>query len=602
MSKEGNQEETKKALRWSEVKDSLYVFSYIKPYRWYFAAGMLLLVLGSGLFMLFPMIVGMMVDIAEGSSQRFTLPQLTRALVVLLIAQTIFSYLRVMCFAITSEKGMADVRKALYQKFISLRLPFYEENRVGDLTSRITNDVAQLQSVFSITLAEFVRQVIILILGIIILIVFTPRLAVVMFATFPVIVVGAIYFGRFVRKLSKKRQEELAATNTTVVETLSNIRDVKAFTNENLERSRYGTAIDGVVTIALRLARYKARFASFIIAVLFGSIFFIIISGFKMVQADQMTLGELVQFITYTGILGASIGGLSNFYTEIVKAIGGTERIRDILDTDPEVMLDDAVPELQLEGALSFDQVSFSYPTRPDIPVLKEVSLRVPQGQKIALVGQSGSGKSTIARLLMRYYDLSSGMISVDGKDIRSYDITAFRQNVAIVPQEVVLFGGSIRDNIAYGKPNATDEEIIEAAEASNSWEYISKFPEQLDTLVGERGIQLSGGQRQRIAIARAILKNPAILILDEATSALDAESEYLVQTALERLMQGRTSIIIAHRLSTIKDVDTIYVLDNGRVAESGSHTELLQRDEGIYQNLIRLQFETPASSEQDAR
>ena len=593
MSEENKEEEKSKRLSWAELKNSLYVFRFIKPYRWYFAAGMLLLVLGSGMFMLFPMIVGEMVDIANGEEQRFTLAQMTKALILLLVIQTVFSYLRVMCFAITSEKGMADVRKTLYEKFVTLSIPFYEKNRIGALSSRITNDVAQLQSVFSITLAEFIRQVIILLLGIVILVVFTRRLALVMFATFPIIMVGAIFFGRFVRKLSKQRQQELAETNTTVIETLSNIQDVKAFTNEDLENRRYGIAIDGVVEIALRLAKYKARFSAFIIALLFGSIFFIIIVGVRMVMNDQMSLGELVQFITYTGILGASIGGLSNFYTEIVKAIGGTERIREILDTESEVALrDDWKRNLHLKGAIEFNQVSFTYPTRTDIEVLKNVNLKVPFGQKIALVGQSGSGKSTIARLLMRYYSVQSGSIKVDGKNVEDYDITDYRFNVAIVPQDVLLFGGSIKENISYGRPDATDEEILQAAEQSNSWEFISKFPEQLETLVGERGIQLSGGQRQRIAIARAMLKNPAILILDEATSALDAESEHLVQMALEKLMVGRTSVIIAHRLSTIKDADTIYVLDNGAVVESGTHTELLSQEKGIYQNLVKLQFE----------
>ncbi len=593
MSKE-EEEEQKKRVSWEEFKGSLYVFKFIRPYRWYFAAGMLLLVLGSGLFMLFPLIVGQMVDIANGEAARFTLEQLTWGLVILLVVQTIFSYLRVMCFAITSEKGMAGVRKQLYDQFITLPISFYEKNRVGDLTSRITNDVTQLQSVFSITLAEFIRQVIILLLGVVILFVFTPRLSLVMFATFPVIMIGAIFFGRFVRKLSKQRQKELAETNTTVVETLSNITDVKAFTNEDLESKRYGTAIDGVVSIALKLAKYRARFSAFIIALLFGSIFFIIVVGMRMVMNDQMSIGELVQFITYTGILGGAIGGLSNFYTEIVKAIGGTERIREILNTDTEVQIDDhAQTTLQLNGDISFHGVSFSYPTRTDIEVLKGISLEVPYGKKVALVGQSGSGKSTIARLLMSYYPLDAGVIKVDGRDIADYDITAYRENVAIVPQDVILFGGSIRENISYGKPDATDAEIIAAAKKSNSWEYISQFPEQLDTLVGERGVQLSGGQRQRIAIARAILKDPAILILDEATSALDAESEHLVQQALEQLMQGRTSIIIAHRLSTIIDADTIYVLDNGRVAESGSHQELISKETGIYHNLVKLQFES---------
>jgi ABC-type multidrug transport system fused ATPase/permease subunit len=463
---------------------------------------------------------------------------------------------------------------------------------VGDLTSRISEDVNRLSSVFSITLAELIRQVLILVTGIVFLLVTTPRLSLTMLATFPVIVVGAMFFGRFVRELSRTRQKSLANTNTVVEETLQNINTVKAFTNETLEYTRYKTEMANVVTTSLKLAKYRATFASFVIIILFGVIFFILWYGAKLVQQDAMTIGQLVSFISYTAIIGGAIGSLGNFYTEIVTALGGTERIRDILNEPAEIDVPLQAERPVVQGHIRFEDVKFEYPSRPDMPVLRGIDLDICPGQKIALVGQSGSGKSTIAALLMRLYPLEEGKITLDGKDIRAYDLSAYRSAVAIVPQEVLLFGGTIRDNIRYGRPDATEEQVREAARISNSLEFIESFPDGFDTVVGERGIKLSGGQRQRIAIARAVLRDPAILILDEATSSLDAESEKVVQEALDRLLEGRTAIIIAHRLATIRSVDCIYVLEDGRVVEQGTHDELSEVEHGVYSALARLQFE----------
>jgi len=312
-----------------------------------------------------------------------------------------------------------------------------------------------------------------------------------------------------------------------------------------------------------------------------------------MVQAGTMEAGDLFTFIIYTGIIGGAIASFGSLYTQITGALGATERILEILDSDSELKVDSYKgTELKIKGDVDYVDVSFAYPTRKDIQVLKNINLNIKAGQKIALVGQSGGGKSTIVQLLMHFYKTSGGQILVDGKDISQYDLASFRRNIGIVPQEVILFGGTIRENIAYGKPGADESEIIAAARSSNSWEFISSFPDGLDTVVGERGIKLSGGQRQRIAIARALLKDPRILILDEATSSLDAESERLVQEALDKLMQGRTSIIIAHRLATIKEVDRIYVLEDGKIVESGTHEQLITQPEGVYSSLAKLQFD----------
>ncbi|MDX1476093.1 MAG: ABC transporter transmembrane domain-containing protein [Saprospiraceae bacterium] len=584
----------KQKFSWSKLKEALKMFRYMRPYRWEFGTGMVLLFISSLVFMVFPYLAGEMADVATGKAKhQFNLNQIGLALGAILLVQGFVSYFRIYLFAIVSEKGMADVRKALYRKLVSLPVYFFERNRVGDLTSRITADVNHLQMVFSITLAEFVRQILILIVGIAILMITTPTLSLLMLATFPLIVLGAMFFGRFIRRLSRKRQSALADTNVIVEETLQNIHTVKAFVNEKFEFGRYRKAIAHVVSVALNMAGYRALFSTFIVVVLFGGIFFILWWGARMVQSGDMTIGQLVAFIAYTAIIGGAIGGLGNFYTQILTAIGGTERIREILDEEPEVHIDAVQQEIgQLRGSIVFDDVAFTYPARPDIPVLRGISMQIEAGTKVALVGQSGAGKSTVAALLLRYYPLTGGYIKVDGRDISEMEISAYRRHIGIVPQEVLLFGGTIRENIQYGDPDASEKQLVEAARLSHCMEFIETFPDGFETIVGERGIKLSGGQRQRIAIARAILKDPRILILDEATSSLDSESEFLVQQALDTLMEGRTSIIIAHRLATIKSVDCIYVLEDGTVVEQGTHAELSGVENGKYSTLAKLQFE----------
>jgi ATP-binding cassette, subfamily B, bacterial len=327
--------------------------------------------------------------------------------------------------------------------------------------------------------------------------------------------------------------------------------------------------------------------------VLFGGITLIIWKGANMIQQGELEVGDLVKFVVYTAFIAGSVAGLGNIYTQLQKTVGASDRIREILRTEPEFeLLEEPLDLPPLKGEIQFDKVSFAYPARPEVTVLKGISFAVKAGEKVALVGQSGAGKSTIAQLILRLYEVGDGHLNIDGQDIRTYSFPHLRQNMAIVPQEVILFGGTISENIAYGKPDASESEIIEAAQKANAWEFIRQFPEGMETVVGERGIKLSGGQRQRIAIARAILKDPAILLLDEATSSLDAESEMLVQSALNVLMRGRTTVIIAHRLSTIREVDRIYVIDEGRITESGTHEVLAARENGIYSNLLRLQFE----------
>lgn len=585
----------KPKLTRESLRHALAIFQFVRPYWWRLALGLVILFLSSLVFMVFPYLSGMMVDVAQGKSEwDLSLPDIGLILLGILVVQGVFSYSRVMLFAFVSEKGTADLRKALYDKLVSLPIVFFEKSRVGELVSRLTADVERLYNAFSFTLAEFIRQIIILVSGVIFLAITTPRLALIMLATFPVVVVLAMFFGRYIRKLSKARQEELANSNTIVSETMGTVQTVKAFTNEWFESVRYAKSVGHMVKISLEFARGRALFSVFMIVVLFGALFFIIWEGAMLLQSGKITAGDLIAFVSYTAIIGGAIAGLGNFYTEILGALGATERVREILDQPSEVTIKPVQPadRQSVRGNIRYEDVHFRYPTREDVEVLKGVSFEVKAGQKVALVGPSGAGKSTIVQLLLRYYELGQGNIQVDGRPISEYDISEYRSHMAIVPQEVILFGGTIRENILYGKPDATEEEIIDAARQANAWDFIRAFPDGLNTLVGERGVKLSGGQRQRIAIARAILKNPSILLLDEATSSLDAESEKLVQDALSKLLEGRTSIIIAHRLATIRDVDQILVLDEGRIVEKGTHEELSGIENGLYNSLARLQFE----------
>ncbi len=588
-----SKEETKKKITKDGLKSARQIFSYIKPYSGYFFGALTLLVIGSVLMMMIMGIPGEMVNAATGAETRFplNLNQWGVLMMLILALRALLSFVQTILFANVSEKGMADIRRDLYGRLITQSMDYFEGFRVGELTSRITADVEQLQSVFSITLAEFIRQVLILLFGIVILAFLMPKLFLIMLLVIPVVVVLAMTFGRYIKKLSKERQDQLAKTNVIVEETLQNFSIVKAFSNEPFEVNRYSDSIAKMVGISLNFAKVRGLFFAFIIFLLFGSILFILWRGAFMVQNGNMEAGSLLSFVIYTVMIGGAIASLGNLYTTIAGALGATERVQKILERPQELSSEGTEEVERIAGSVRFSDVHFSYPSRVDVPVLKGVNIDIGFGDKVALVGQSGSGKSTIVRLLMRFYKLNKGEIKVGDTPIEALDLRSLRRSIGLVPQEVILFGGSIRENLLYGKPDASDDEIIAAAEKSHCWEFINSFPEGLDTLVGERGIKLSGGQKQRIAIARTILKDPSILLLDEATSSLDAESEKLVQEAMDELMKGRTSIIIAHRLATIRNVDRIYVIENGEIAEEGSHMELTKKEDGIYKNLAKLQF-----------
>jgi len=589
-----DKEKEKKKLNRKNIKSLLWVFQYIKPYKWYFISALVILSIGSLLFLIIPDLAGEMVNVATGQTSKYglDLSQLGLLMFAVLAVRSVISFIIVILFANVSERGMADLRLSLYEKLITQSVGYFESQRIGELSSRITADVEQLQSVFSMTLAEFIRQGTILIVGIGVLAYLMPKLFLVMVLTIPVVVVLAVYFGRYIRKFSKKRQDQLADTNTIVEETFQNFSIVKSFTNEFYESTRYQTSLKKMVKISLDFAKIRGLFFAFLVFLMFGGILFILWQGAFMVQRGEMDSGNLLSFVIYTVMIGGAIASLGTLYTTIAGAIGATERVKDIMSRNTELDISSKKYKANISGDIVFNNVNFQYPSRTEISVLEGVNLEVPIGSKIALVGQSGSGKSTLVKLLMRFYEPIEGEITIDKINLQNIPISELRSSVGIVPQEVILFGGTIKENILYGKPDASEEEILIAAEQSNCLEFINSFPDKFETIVGERGIKLSGGQKQRVAIARTILKDPNILILDEATSSLDAESEKLVQDALNILMKGRTSIIIAHRLATIKNVDCIYVLENGRIIESGTHEDLIVQHEGVYQKLAKLQFD----------
>jgi len=568
------------------------IFQFVIPYKWTFIVGMMFLLLSNLTTLSFPLLIGEMTKVIEGKSN-YKINEVTIFFFAVLNVQTILSFFRIYTFAQVSEKAMRDVRQTLYAKIITLPIFHFEKRRVGELMSRITSDITQLQDVLSITLAEFFRQVFTLVGGVALITYISWKLTLFMLATFPVLVISAIVFGKFIRKISKKAQDELANTNIIVEETLTSIQAVKAFTNEKYEVDRYTSSLNKVLGEALKAATLRGGFVSFIIFALFGGIVGVVWYGASLVAQGELILADLLTFIFYTAFIGGSVGGLGDIYAQLQKTIGASDRILEILEDPSEIDLTrDSSASAVSFGQIKVQDLEFSYPSRPSVKIIKGINFTIEPGQKVAIVGTSGTGKSTLAQLFMRFYEPSAGSISLGDRPITDIDITEWRKMVALVPQEVLLFGGTIRENIAYGKPGATQDEIESAAELAYAKEFIESFPEKWDTLVGERGVKLSGGQRQRIAIARAILKNPKFLLLDEATSALDSESEKWVQSALEELMKNRTSLIIAHRLSTIRSADLILVMEEGKIIESGSHEQLMKKKSGIYQNMVKLQTE----------
>ena len=592
--------EKREKLSKSSIKKAKKIFSFLKPYSAIFIIGWVFLILSSLIGLAFPLLMGQL--LGTGSSQESALSSVLEGmsisdvdsvaigLFIVFAAQALFGFFRIIIFTYVTENTLRDIKQVAFGRLLYMPMNFFNQNKVGELTSRMSADIEKIQGVLSTTIAEFFRQIIIIVGGIVFLVLISLKLALIMLGTLPVMIIIAVVFGRFIRKLSKQAQDESAKSNATIEESLMGISNVKSFTNEVFMLNKYKKAINTIKALQIRSGLWRGVFASFIIFCLFGAIVFIIWQGLLMTQGSNPELAEkdFFSFIMFTIMMGASLGSIADMYSNIAKAVGASEQLMKIIETENESDLNIGTAKPDISGRVAFNNVSFHYPQREDVQVLKSISFESESNQTIALVGASGAGKSTIASLLLNYYPLTGGAIYFDGISNKDIDTEHLRAQMAFVPQEVILFSGTIKENIAFGKTNATEEEIISAAKKANAFEFIQSFPNQLETEVGDRGIQLSGGQKQRIAIARAILKDPKILILDEATSALDSESEQLVQNALETLMEGRTSFVIAHRLSTIKKASAILVMENGQIMEQGKHEVLIALN-GIYANLVSL-------------
>jgi ATP-binding cassette, subfamily B, bacterial MsbA len=582
----------------SAIKDELRsseqlkrLFGFVSPYRVRLILALFFITTGSLLGLAGPYTLQFLVDAVFVEGSFLLLNRIALILIAIFLTQSIFYFIRGYLLSYIGERVMADLRLHLFQHLQTLSISFYNERRTGELVSRLTNDVATVRSVVTSDISTAISQFLTFIGAFILIIITNWRLTLFMFALVPLVMLFAIIYGRRLRSLSRSVQDQLANATTVLEESIAGVRIVQSFSREPYEMSRFRESIERTFVLAMRRIRLSASFGPIISFLGFSVVVSIFWYGGIQVLTGELTAGQLVMFLILTMTIAGSIGQFSGLYTSLQEALGATRRLFEILDTQPEIRdIPEAVSLPTITGTIQFKNVSFSYKDNPGIHILKEINLDIKPGEVMALVGPSGAGKTTLFNLIARFYDPTSGKVCVDGFDLRTIQLKSLRDQTGIVPQETLLFGGSVRENILYGRLEATQEEMIEAASASNAHDFIVHLPNGYDTIVGERGVKLSGGQRQRIAIARAILKDPRILLLDEATSSLDSESEGLVQEALHRLMEGRTSIVIAHRLSTIRSADRIAVLDEGKLVELGAHDELMLLD-GLYARLYRSQF-----------
>jgi len=600
------------------------LFSYVKPYRKRLFFAIICLMLSSLIGLLVPLVSGLLVDAISGqtTSGRSTLfrfvgdfysnvlertpPQfrsglvnwVAAAMLGVFVLQALFNFIQSYLLSFVGERVLADVRLQTYEHVQRMSLRFFNDRRVGEITSRITNDVTTIQNSVTLNVATFLQGSITFAGSLAFMLFLSVRLTLITMTVVPVLLFAAIFFGRRIRRISTEVQDRLADATSVLEETISGVRVVQSFAREAYEQRRFRNAVEAAFDTSMRRTRVRSIFLPIVSFVGFSAIVLVLWYGSQQVVSGQISTGDLVSFLVYAGTIAASLGTFTGLYSQLQEALGATQRVFGILDTEPDIMdKPDAVPLPPVKGAVDFDHVSFSYDTeRGGVHVLRNINLQVAPGEIVALVGPSGAGKTTFVNMIPRFYDVTEGAIRVDGCDVRDVQLHTLRTQIGIVPQETLLFGGTIRDNIIYGKLDATEEELVAAAKAANAHQFITQLPDGYNTAVGERGVKLSGGQRQRVAIARALLKNPRILILDEATSALDTESEALVQEALDRLMQGRTTFVIAHRLSTVQIADRIAVMDRGRVVELGSHQELMALG-GLYSRLYSLQFSRQAGN-----
>ncbi|MBC7979157.1 MAG: ATP-binding cassette domain-containing protein [Armatimonadetes bacterium] len=584
------------AVNKSPISPNRWILSYLFREKRIFIPSLIALFVTAGLALAFPYFLKELIGNPADALQNDVAPQLILArindiilkLLAVLFLQATIAYFRVQGFIKAGESALNHLRADLFKHLLSLPVPYFQDQRAGSLSNRVSADLALVRETLISTVPQAVRQTVILIGGLIFIFTASWKLSLVMLGCIPVVVLLIALFGRKVRIHSKSAQQSLADASTVIEESVQNITDVKAFTNEPFEQNRYHTALQSFLAVTLLGARARAAFLSFIIFVLFGTIAFVVWYGARMYATGQISWTNFSSFILFSIFVGASLGSFPEIISQIQQTSGATERLRELLTTPTE--REHGSSSAKITGQISFENLSFTYASRPEVPVLNDITLHLPAGQRTAIVGPSGAGKSTLFSLILGFNDPTSGKLLFDGTDATEIFLQTLRSQIAIVPQEVMLFGGTIHENIAYGKPGATAGEIHAAATQANAHDFISALPDSYQTLVGPRGTKLSGGQRQRIAIARAILADPKILLLDEATSALDSESERLVNQALERLMQNRTSLVIAHRLSTVRHADKIIVLLKGKIVESGTH-DSLYNENGTYRFLTETQL-----------
>jgi len=569
----------------------------MRPYRAQIALASAALLVSAGITLAFPLVVRYLLDAAFVRASAPALNRIALILVGLFAAQALLNFGQVWVLTAAAERIIAKLRDDLFAHLVRLSPGFFTERRSGELTSRLATDVTLLQSVMTYQATELSRQVLFLVGGVIMLTLTHPQLTVTTLAVVPVIVGTAWLFGRALKKASTGVQDRVADAMGSADEAFAQIRTVQSFTREAVEARRFSTQLRDVVIAAVRRAKIRGAFFGVITFCAFGGVVIVLWQGGRLVLARELTPGALVEFLFYAFFVAAAVGSLASLFGNYQEAVGAARRVFELLDTKPTVV--DPVSPVALprpvRGDVRFEHVTFGY--GPDLPaVLHDVTFQIAPGEVVALVGPSGAGKTTVASLITRFWDVPNGTVMLDGIDIRRLSLLDLRGAVGLVPQEPTLFSGTVRDNIAYARPNASGDDVMAAARAAHAWEFIARLPEGLETRVGERGVKLSGGQRQRIAIARVFLKDPAVVLLDEATSSLDSESERLVNSAMEQLLTGRSTLIIAHRLSTVRRADRLLVLDGGRIVEEGSHAELLAGS-GVYARLYRVQYPEAAAT-----